>query len=128
MLRDFGDLLDHSWYHSPDMRSSSIADSLRDPIIQPRVRSLKRTLASQVVKSYLPLKRGGTGNDLDSHVMLRGPFHPTSQPVDFEEMAASSAWVLCLSTKRRQKLAYNQCPKIRQWSRPNSTPPVSITI
>jgi hypothetical protein len=79
MLRDFGDLLEHSWYHSPDMRISSIADSLRDPIIQPRVRSLTRTLASQEIKSYLPLNRGGTGNDLDSHVTLRGPFHPTSQ-------------------------------------------------
>jgi hypothetical protein len=27
MLRDFGNLLDHSWYHSPDKHISSTADS-----------------------------------------------------------------------------------------------------
>jgi hypothetical protein len=44
---------------SPDMRISSIADSLRDPIIRPLVRSLTRTLASQEIKSYLPFNRAG---------------------------------------------------------------------
>jgi hypothetical protein len=80
-----------------------MTDLLRDRIIQPRVRSLTRTLASQEIKSYLPLNRGGTGNDLGSHVTLCRPFHPSSQPVDYEEMAASSAWVLCLSTKEMIK-------------------------
>jgi hypothetical protein len=75
MLRDFGNLLDHTWYHSPDLHISSIADSLRVRIIQPQVRSLTRTLASREIKSYLPLNRGGTGT-------TDGPldFQPANQP------------------------------------------------
>jgi hypothetical protein len=81
MLRDFGDLLDHSWYHSPDMPISSIADLIREPIIQPQVRSLTRTLASQEIKSYHPLNRGGTCKRPGFAHDLHGPFHRTSQPV-----------------------------------------------
>jgi hypothetical protein len=54
------------------MPISSIADSLRAPIIQPQVRSLTGTLASQVIRNYLPLNRGGTEKDLDTHGALRG--------------------------------------------------------
>ncbi|PKX99512.1 uncharacterized protein P174DRAFT_49911 [Aspergillus novofumigatus IBT 16806] len=61
MLWDFGDLLDPSWYHTPDLHITSIADLLRVRIIQPQVRSLTRTLASWEIESYLPLNRGGTG-------------------------------------------------------------------
>jgi hypothetical protein len=107
MHQDFGDLLDHSWYHSPDMRITSKADLLRDPIIQPRVRSLTRTLASQQIKSYLPLNRGGTRDGLDSHMTLRGPFHPTSQLVILKKWPHHLPGSFVYLQKRRQKLAYN---------------------
>jgi hypothetical protein len=85
MFRDFGHLLDHSWYHFPDMPISSIANSLRAPIIQPQVRSLTRTLASREIKSYLPLNRGGTRKDLDSRGALRETFHLASPPVTLKK-------------------------------------------
>jgi hypothetical protein len=61
MLRDFGNLLDHSWYHFPDMHVISIPDSLRNPIIQHQASSLTRTLTCRETKSYLPLNKGETG-------------------------------------------------------------------
>jgi hypothetical protein len=57
MLRDFGNLLDHSWYRSLNVHISSIVDSLRVPVIQPQVRSLTRTLACRVIKIDLCVER-----------------------------------------------------------------------
>jgi hypothetical protein len=62
----------------PRLHISSIADSLRAPIIQPQVRSLTRTLASREIKSCLPLNRGGTGT--------------TDAPWDFSSNQPTHLW------------------------------------
>jgi hypothetical protein len=95
----------------------SIADSLRDPIIQHQVNSLTRTLASRETKSYLPLNRGETGNDLGSHGSLRDTFHPTSPPV------VSKNWLHHLHgsfvyPQRERANSGLQGPKVRQRSGP----------
>ncbi|KAB8077629.1 hypothetical protein BDV29DRAFT_45336 [Aspergillus leporis] len=98
-----------------------------DPIIQHQARSLTRTLASRETKSYLPLNRGETGNDLGSHGALRETFHPTSPP------AVSKNWPHHLPgsfvyLQRETTNSGLQRPKVSQRSRPNSTPPESLAI
>jgi hypothetical protein len=103
MLRDFGDLLDHSWYHSPDLHVSSIADSLRVRIIQPQVRSLTRTLASRETKSYLPLNRGGTRTTWIRTGCSLGLFIQPANPLVILKKWPHHLPLLCLSTKRDNK-------------------------